>query len=79
MVKNKGRGKTESDGSIQAYLVDGEGQQWEESRGVNGNRLTDRVVAGQKRMVSEPVFEVAADATGLGRCLRMGDGSRGCW
>ncbi len=71
MVRNKGRGKTESDGSIQAYLVDGEGQQWEESRGVNGNRLTDRVVAGQ-RMVSEPVFKVAADATGLGLVFTHG-------
>jgi hypothetical protein len=64
-VTNRGRGKTESEGLIRAYLVDEQGRRWEESRGVNGNRLTGKVEAGGT-MVSEPVFKVAGDASGLG-------------
>jgi hypothetical protein len=71
VVRNKGRGKTQAEKAIEAYLVDGQGRRWEESRGVNGNRLTDRVVAGQK-IVCEPVFKVAADASELGLVLTHG-------
>jgi hypothetical protein len=70
-VTNRGRGKAESEGLIRAYLVDGQGRRWEESRGVNGNRLTGRVEAGGT-MVSEPVFKVAGDATGLGLVFTHG-------
>jgi hypothetical protein len=44
--------------------VDAKGRLWEESPGVNGVGLTARVAGGQS-VVSEPVFKVAGDATGL--------------
>jgi hypothetical protein len=63
-VHNTARDKTQSQGLIRAYLVDKQGQRWEESKGVSGNRLTAKVEAGGT-MVSEPVFKVTEDATGL--------------
>jgi len=69
-VKNKGR-KTQSEGLIWAYLVDGQGRRWAESSGVNGVGLTARVAGGDS-VVSEPVFKVAADATGLGLVFTHG-------
>jgi hypothetical protein len=62
-VTNKGR-KAQSEGLIWAYLVDAQGRLWEESAGVNGVGRTARV-AGGGSVVSEPVFKVARDATGL--------------
>jgi hypothetical protein len=62
-VTNQGR-KPQSEGLIWAYLVDAKGRLWEESPGVNGVGLTARVAGGQS-VVSEPVFKVAGDATGL--------------
>jgi hypothetical protein len=70
-VRNRGRGKTESDGLMRAYLVDGQGLRWEESAGVSGVRLTVRVAAGDS-VVSEPIFKVASDATGLGLVFTRG-------
>ena len=70
-VRNAARGKAQSERLIRAYLVDGQGRRWDESRGVNGNRLTGQVQAGGE-MVSEPVFKVAADATGLGLVFTLG-------
>jgi hypothetical protein len=69
-VRNRGR-KAQSDGLIRAYLVDGQGRRWETSPGVNGVQLTARV-AGGNSVVSEPVFKVAADASGLGLVLTHG-------
>jgi hypothetical protein len=69
-VRNRGR-KAQSDGLIRAYLVDGQGRRWERSPGVNGVRLTARVAGGDSVM-SEPVFKVAADASGLGLVLTHG-------
>jgi hypothetical protein len=69
-VKNKGR-KAQSEGLIRAYLVDAQGRRWEMSAGVNGVELTARV-AGGSSVVSEPVFKVAADASGLGLVLTHG-------
>jgi hypothetical protein len=63
-VSNRGRGRPQSEGLIRAYLVDAQGRRWEESTGVGGVRLTARVAAGDS-VVSEPVFKVAGDATGL--------------
>ena len=63
-VSNKARGKAESEALMQAYLVDEQGRTWEEVRGLSGNRLTTRVAAGES-IVSEPVFKVPADASGL--------------
>src|SRR6266566_2322362 len=56
---------------IRAYLVDGEGGQWEMSPGVNGVELTARVTGGGS-VVRQPVFKVAADASGLGLVLTHG-------
>jgi hypothetical protein len=69
-VTNNGR-RAQSEGLIRAYLVDGQGRRWEQSPGVNGVVLTARV-AGGNSVVSEPVFKVAADATGLGLVLTHG-------
>jgi hypothetical protein len=70
-VRNSGHGKTQSDGRIRAYLVDAQGRRWEESAGVSGVRLTARVAAGDS-VVSEPIFKVAGDATGLGLVFTRG-------
>ena len=69
-VTNKGR-KAQRDALIRAYLVDGQGRRWEMSPGVNGVELTARV-AGGVSVVSEPLFKVAADASGLGLVLTHG-------
>jgi hypothetical protein len=69
-VTNKGR-KAQSEGLIRAYLVDAQGRRWEMSPGVNGVELTARVAGGDS-VVSEPVFKVAADASGLGLVLTHG-------
>ncbi len=69
-VTNKGK-KAQREGLIRAYLVDGQGRRWEESPGVNGVGLTSRVPAGDL-VIGEPVFKVAADATGLGLVLTHG-------
>jgi hypothetical protein len=63
-MRNKARAGSQSDGLMRAYLVDAEGRRWKESTGVGGVRLTANVTAGES-VVSEPVFKVAADATGL--------------
>jgi hypothetical protein len=69
-VRNRGR-KAQSEGLIWAYLVDAQGRRWEESAGVEGVGLTARV-AGGGVVLSEPVFKVAGDATGLGLVLTRG-------
>jgi hypothetical protein len=74
-VTNKAK-KSESEELMQAYLVDGQGRWWEESSGVNGVRLTTRVAGGDS-VVSEPVFKVAKDATGLGLIFTRGRWQRG--
>lgn len=69
-VTNRGR-KAESEGSIRAYLVDGQGRRWEESAGINGVGLTARVTGGDS-VTSEPVFKVAGNAKGLGLVFTHG-------
>jgi hypothetical protein len=69
-VMNHGR-KTQGEGSIWAYLVDAQGRQWKQSPGVNGVELTARV-AGGGSVMSEPVFRVAGNATGLRLVLTRG-------
>ena len=70
-VTNRGRGRAQSEKLILAYLVDGQGRTWEESAGVGGVPLTARVAAGDS-VVSQPVFKVAKDATGLGLIFTHG-------
>jgi hypothetical protein len=71
-VTNHGRG-AEAERRIRAYVVDAQGRRWEPLPGLSGNPLTRRV-AGGATMVSEPVFKVARDASGL----RLGF-TRGFW
>ena len=69
-VTNHGR-KTQGEGLIWAYLVDAQGRQWKQSPGLNGVELAVRV-AGGGSVMSEPVFRVAANATGLRLVLTRG-------
>jgi hypothetical protein len=70
-IANRGRGRPQSEGLLRASLLDGRGRRWEEVRGLSGVRLTSRVAAGDVA-VSEPVFRVSKDATGLGLVLSHG-------
>ena len=63
-ITNHGRGRTESENLIRAYLVDAQGRRWNESRGIAGVPLTAKVSAGDS-VISEPVFKVAKDASEL--------------
>jgi hypothetical protein len=69
-VTNHGK-KPQSERLIWAYVVDAEGRRWEETPGVSGVGLTARV-AGGGSVVSQPVFKVAADASGLGLVFTHG-------
>jgi hypothetical protein len=69
-VTNQGK-KPQSEGLIWAYVVDAQGRRWEETPGVSGVGLTARV-AGGGSVVSQPVFKVAADSTGLGLVFTHG-------
>ena len=70
-ITNHARGRTESEKLIRAYLVDAQGRRWEESAAISGVPLTARVPAGDS-VVSEPVFKVAGNTTGLGLVFTHG-------
>ncbi len=70
-ITNHARGRTESEKLIRAYLVDAQGRRWEESAAISGVPLTARLAPGDS-VVSEPVFKVAHDATGLGLIFTHG-------
>jgi len=74
-VTNRGK-STENDGLIRAYLVDAQGRRWEESSGINGVVLRTKVTAGDSAL-SQPVFKVAGDATGLQLVFTHGWKQRG--
>ena len=63
-ITNRDHEQTESEAGLTAYLVDGQGRQWEQVPGLGGVRLTTPVAAGSST-VSEPVFRPAKDAAGL--------------
>jgi hypothetical protein len=69
-IKNHSE-KMQSEGLMQAYLIDRQGRRWEQSTAVSGVQLTARVAAGDS-VVSQPVFKVAGDATGLGMIFTRG-------
>ena len=62
-ITNKGH-KPESEGLIQAYLIDAQGRLWGEQPGLSGVRLTVKVPPGQS-VISQPVFAISQNATGL--------------
>jgi hypothetical protein len=63
-VRNSAHDAARSDRLIRAYLIDAQGRRWEQSPALSGVRLTTRVAAAEA-VISEPVFKVASDATGL--------------
>ncbi|MEO6803908.1 MAG: hypothetical protein ABI197_11775, partial [Granulicella sp.] len=75
VVQVANRGKEEAREQVKAYLLDAQGRRWEPSLGVSGNPLNSRVLAGGT-MVSEPVFRLAENATGLRMVLTHGRWSR---
>jgi len=74
-VRLTNRGKKEGQEAVRAYLRDAQGRQWQESVAVSGNPLSGRIMAESER-VSEPVFHIAPDATGLELVLTHGKWSR---
>jgi len=70
-ISNHGKEKMQSEGLIRAYLIDKQGRRWEESTAVSGVQLTAKVAAGDS-VLSQPVFKVAGDATGLGLVFTRG-------
>ena len=69
-VANRGR-SMQRESSMKAYLMDAQGRRWDESAGIGGVRLDARVTGGGA-VVSESVFKVAGDATGLRLVLTRG-------
>ena len=70
-VRVQNRGKAAAREPLGAYLRDAQGRVWMESTGISGNPLGVRVAAGMV-VVSEPIFRVAADASGFGLVLHHG-------
>lgn len=70
-IRNLGRAKAESESLVRAYLIDAQGRTWQETAGVSGVRLTATVRPGGE-VLSEPMFKVAKDATGLKLLLNHG-------
>jgi hypothetical protein len=70
-VSNHGHA-AESEGRIEAYLVDSKGREWAPLPGLSGNRLNSRV-AGGSEMVSQPLFRVAEDSESLALVLTHGN------
>ena len=70
-ISNRGKKKAQSEPLLQAYLIDKQGRKWAESTAVSGVQLTARVAAGDS-VISQPVFRVAKDATGLGLIFTHG-------
>ena len=75
-VSNRGRGEVEKDAHVQAFLLDSRGRQWDEARAISSVPLTSGVPAGSSVM-SEPVFKVANDASGMALVLTHGRWQRG--
>jgi hypothetical protein len=71
-ISNHGKKKRQSEGLISAYLIDRQGRRWTEAASLSGVRMTARVAPGDTAM-SQPVFRVAKDATGLGLVFTHGE------
>jgi hypothetical protein len=75
VVRVTNRGKKEAREQVRAYLQDAQGRRWTPSEAVSGNPLSGRVLA-RTTMVSEPVFQVAQDASGFAMVLTHGRWTR---
>ena len=76
LMNNRSAVKAHSDSGLRAYLVDAQGRRWQEVPGLEGVRLT-ATIAPRGSVMSEPVFKVPKDATGLGLVLSHGRGLPG--
>lgn len=63
-ITNHGHTAPEREALLRAYLRDAQGRTFTPVRGLSGNRLTAPVSPGGT-VLSEPVFRVPADATGM--------------
>ena len=63
-VTNRDHEHSGHEEGLAAYLMDAQGRRWEPLRGLSGVRLTTTVAAGGV-ILSEPVFQVGKDSTGL--------------
>ena len=63
-ITNHSRKDRQGDQRLKAYLVDSQNRRWYEIPGLEGVRLSTIVAPGNS-IVSQPVFKVASDATGL--------------
>ncbi len=70
-IVNRDHLRAERESGLRSYLVDRAGQRWSEIMGLSGVRSSVLVSAGGST-VSEPVFTVPRDATGLGLVLHHG-------
>lgn len=70
-VANHGR-EAEAKGLIAAYVVDSRGRIWTPLPGLSGNPLNGRV-AGGSQMISQPMYRVPRDSTGLGLVFTHGN------
>jgi hypothetical protein len=75
-ISNRGREGNHNDARVQAFLLDSRGRRWDESTAISSVPLTTVVPAGSS-VVSEPVFKVAQDASGLALVLTHGRWQRG--
>lgn len=75
-ISNHDKEKMRNEGKVQAYLIDKQGRKWAESTAVSGVPLTAKVAAGDSVM-SQPVFKVSGNATGLGLIFTRGQRQSG--
>ncbi len=74
-VRVENRGKAAAREEVGAYLRDSYGRVWLESAAVSGNPLDGPVAAGGV-VISEPIFRLAPDASGMDMVLAHGRYSR---
>lgn len=72
-MMNRSAVRSRRDSELRAYLVDAEGRRWYEVPGLEGARLT-ATIAPRSSVMSEPVFKVGKDATGMGLVFTHGRG-----
>ncbi|WP_035349505.1 hypothetical protein [Edaphobacter aggregans] len=75
-MTNRSAVRARRDTGLRAYLIDAQGRSWHEVPGLEGVRLT-ATVAPRGSVMSQPVFKVPQDATGLGLVFTHGRGLPG--
>jgi hypothetical protein len=70
-ITNHSRGDWERDPWVMAYLLDSQNRRWSPIPGLQGIPLSANIAPGGS-VLSQPVFKVAADATGLRLVLTHG-------